>query len=798
MTYDDTSSSEGKPLVKKEKEELVEDEYTSVSGTTGSISSPSTDSRSETANGGLLTFVDNRATESDVEKQHTITTTTVTTTTTTVQKTTRMKRPDGGYTPKLFLELPSRTDEARKAFEELSECTYSNKGLGDSGQDEVMTCDCKENWDGEKNLACDELSDCINRMTSMECVDGECNCGDGCRNQRFQRQEYALVDVIQTDMKGYGIRAVANIPQGTFIYEYIGEVIDELRFRRRMQQYDEDGIKHFYFMMLQKGEFVDATQKGCLARFCNHSCNPNCYVDKWAVKDKLRMGIFAKRDILAGEEITFDYNVDRYGAQAQPCYCGEPNCIGFIGGKTQTEAAAKLSQVFVDALGISDDEDWATATSKRKRKVKPTDDEEYVSTLPTRPVSEASVSKIMSGLLQCKEKWLASKLLKRIHTSDDQGVQRRVMRMHGYQILGSLLREWKAEDDIVILVLEILSKWPRMTRNKISSSKIEVTVSTFANESESERITELAKGLESEWQSLEMAYRIPRRERPIKSEKDKDKKDDSVTNSPEPDAKSSKTDSPLPMGPPTGPRQPSKAPFRPPQRGSFYRPVERSNSTGNASKPLPWGWSSAEDSNGRTYYYNRAENRTQWEFPEGDFLPPPPPPPPPPVASTPAPEKLDLQKIIDEANKKLAERAKEDESKSEQTEVKKESSNGGPRKHKSKDEKSKDENKQSNGEVTLEMKLTKTFAKYVPNVVARYEKEVSHDDVKKYSKEITKILVEKELRPGHVVKNASELSDDKKKKIKSFITSYMDKLIAKRKQKTEAKKSEVSKLSNQS
>lgn len=62
----------------------------------------------------------------------------------------------------------------------------------------------------------------------------------------------------------------------------------------------------------------------------------------------------------------------------------------------------------------------------------------------------------MSGLLQCKEKWLVSKLLKRIHMSEDPAVQRRVMKMHGYQILGSLLREWKAENDIVILVSFLL------------------------------------------------------------------------------------------------------------------------------------------------------------------------------------------------------------------------------------------------------------------------------------------------------------------------------------------------------
>jgi histone-lysine N-methyltransferase SETD2 len=80
-----------------------------------------------------------------------------------------------------------------------------------------------------------------------------------------------------------------------------------------MHDYDEEGIKHFYFMMVQQGEYIDATKRGGLGRFINHSCAPNCYVDKWVVGTKLRMGIFADRDILEGEELTFDYNVDTYG-----------------------------------------------------------------------------------------------------------------------------------------------------------------------------------------------------------------------------------------------------------------------------------------------------------------------------------------------------------------------------------------------------------------------------------------------------------------------------------------------------
>jgi hypothetical protein len=40
----------------------------------------------------------------------------------------------------------------------------------------------------------------------------------------------------------------------TFIYEYVGDVVSNPTFIKRMREYAEDGIKHFYFMMLQKDE----------------------------------------------------------------------------------------------------------------------------------------------------------------------------------------------------------------------------------------------------------------------------------------------------------------------------------------------------------------------------------------------------------------------------------------------------------------------------------------------------------------------------------------------------------------
>ncbi|KAI5298774.1 hypothetical protein KEM56_003787, partial [Ascosphaera pollenicola] len=328
----------------------------------------------------------------------------------------------------LYSHLPDATEDAKKTFEVLPECTYASRSLGKN--DEAMHCDCSRDYDeAGVNRAC-ESDTCVNVATKIECPQ-DSMCGPDCQNQRFTKHQYADVSVIKTEKKGFGLRANTELYEGDFIYEYIGEVIGEPQFRRRMRQYDQEGIKHFYFMSLEAGTFVDATKKGNLGRFCNHSCNPNCYVDKWIVGDKLRMGIFASTYIQAGEELVFNYNVDRYGADPQPCYCGELNCTGFIGGKTQTERATKLSNATIEALGIEDLDSWDTTVAKKPRKKKADEgDEEYVDSMQPKALDEKAVNKVMASLVQTKEKWIAVKLLARLQRADDERIIGQIVKMH--------------------------------------------------------------------------------------------------------------------------------------------------------------------------------------------------------------------------------------------------------------------------------------------------------------------------------------------------------------------------------
>lgn len=551
----------------------------------------------------------------------------------------------------LFDHLPDATAEATSTFTVMECCTYSNKYLGYT--EHAMECDCSEEWGTllpiryhacknckiltehtdiatQTNHACGEDSDCINRATKMECV-GDCACGSACQNQRFQRCEYADVSVIKTEKKGHGLRTNTDLRPGDFIFEYIGEVINEPQFRRRMLAYDEQGIKHFYFMSLSKGEFVDATKKGNLGRFCNHSCNPNCYVDKWVVGDKLRMGIFAEKNIKAGEELVFNYNVDRYGANPQPCYCGESNCTGFIGGKTQTERATKLSAATIEALGIEDADSWDTVVAKKPKKKKSgEDDEDYVDSIEARELEADGVTKVMAALMQCKEKWIAVKLLQRIQRCKDEQVRNRVVKVHGYQILNSQLAAWKEDENVVLQILDILDHFPRITRNKIVDSKIETTLQPFTTHKD-ERVSEKSRKLLDSWAKLEVAYRIPRKKRELEDSATPTKReaisyDRRESSRHERKRSRSRTRSKSPPRGPSGTSIPSGPKSSLPQRNqNYYQPRPPPPRFPPPTKELPPGWFEAKDKTGKAYYYN-SRGSTTWQRPTLPAIAPPPPP----------------------------------------------------------------------------------------------------------------------------------------------------------------------------
>ncbi len=119
---------------------------------------------------------------------------------------------------------------------------------------------------------------------------------------------------------GLGAFARDAIAAGTRLIEYVGEKIDKYESIRRCAE-----SNHCIFSLTSTYD-LDGSVQWNPARFINHSCEPNCDA-QW---DAERIWIVAKRNIQAGEEVTFNYAYDLEDYRACPCNCGARSCVGFI------------------------------------------------------------------------------------------------------------------------------------------------------------------------------------------------------------------------------------------------------------------------------------------------------------------------------------------------------------------------------------------------------------------------------------------------------------------------------------
>ncbi|KAG2221316.1 hypothetical protein INT45_014000 [Circinella minor] len=197
---------------------------------------------------------------------------------------------------------------------------------------QAAICQC-EAPSNNKIAGCGE--DCLNRMLFYECDPKTCPCEDKCTNRRFQQKKYITeLAPFPTKHRGWGLRTLVPIPKGELITEYRGEVITHQMVKERMNTIYK-GQQNFYFLDYGNGEVIDAGLKGSEARFINHSCDPNCHIEKWGLKGELFVGVFSSRYINAGEELFYDYNFSTFGESGddQLCRCGSDNCRGTIGKK---------------------------------------------------------------------------------------------------------------------------------------------------------------------------------------------------------------------------------------------------------------------------------------------------------------------------------------------------------------------------------------------------------------------------------------------------------------------------------
>src|SRR5580765_1772754 len=111
----------------------------------------------------------------------------------------------------------------------------------------------------------------------------------------------------RSKISGWGVFATATIPKNTRIIDYAGEKISNQVSLPRERRYARQG--HIWCFTLTQRTVIDAAVGGNDARFINHSCRPNCYIE---IRDGV-IWIRAARRIRKGEELTYNYNTDGDG-----------------------------------------------------------------------------------------------------------------------------------------------------------------------------------------------------------------------------------------------------------------------------------------------------------------------------------------------------------------------------------------------------------------------------------------------------------------------------------------------------
>ena len=112
--------------------------------------------------------------------------------------------------------------------------------------------------------------------------------------------------VRRSTIHGTGVFATRRIRAGARIVEYRGERISHAEADRRYEHKDATD-NHTFLFTVDDLTVIDGGVGGNAARFLNHSCDPNCET----VLDKRRVFIEAIRDIAAGEELVYDYMIER-------------------------------------------------------------------------------------------------------------------------------------------------------------------------------------------------------------------------------------------------------------------------------------------------------------------------------------------------------------------------------------------------------------------------------------------------------------------------------------------------------
>lgn len=135
-----------------------------------------------------------------------------------------------------------------------------------------------------------------------------------------EQRRLARVRIGASPIHRLGLFAVTRLPEHRRILPYRGEKISKTESARRV------AAGNGYIFAFSARYDIDGQAPANMARYVNHSCAPNCYT----LANSRTIWIVAGRDIMPGEELTYNYGYGPEEYEDYPCHCGAVQCCGYM------------------------------------------------------------------------------------------------------------------------------------------------------------------------------------------------------------------------------------------------------------------------------------------------------------------------------------------------------------------------------------------------------------------------------------------------------------------------------------
>jgi SET domain-containing protein len=136
-----------------------------------------------------------------------------------------------------------------------------------------------------------------------------------------------------------GCYTLDAIPSGRRILEYSGPLVTK---EVANERYADRVVTYLFGFSDGSKNVIDGFGT---AMFINHCCDPNCDTEE----KNGRIFVRAIRDIAAGEELVYEYNLYDSDEDNADCYCGVPQCRGTMYSddelKRRARRAARLKSL---------------------------------------------------------------------------------------------------------------------------------------------------------------------------------------------------------------------------------------------------------------------------------------------------------------------------------------------------------------------------------------------------------------------------------------------------------------------